>query len=121
MDSDATRPPRRVSRAWVLAPVAAAVALLVVGRPQLLAQQQAIPRNPLPAPAAAPASPAAITLSASRVNALADARQRGLSYVPGEVLVKFRSGVTVDGASRALSALPSRPDASALRWAGDVA
>jgi serine protease len=39
-----------------------------------------------------------------------------LDYLPGEVIVKFRAGVTVQGQQRALMALRSRPDVSDLRW-----
>jgi serine protease len=49
------------------------------------------------------------------------ATDRKLNYMPGEVLVKFRPGVSVAGQQRALSALRSRPAPSALRWLGDVA
>jgi serine protease len=49
------------------------------------------------------------------------ATDRKLNYMPGEVLVKFRPGVSVAGQQRALSALRSRPAPSALHWLGDVA
>lgn len=39
-----------------------------------------------------------------------------LDYLPGEVIVKFKPGVTVQGEQRALMALRSRPDVSALQW-----
>lgn len=39
-----------------------------------------------------------------------------LDYLPGEVMVKFKPGTTVQGQQRALMALRSRPDVSALRW-----
>jgi serine protease len=42
-------------------------------------------------------------------------------YVPSEVLVKFRAGVSVAGRSRALSALRGRAASNAMRWVGDVA
>jgi serine protease len=39
-----------------------------------------------------------------------------LDYLPGEVIVKFKPGVTLQGQQRALTALRSRPDVSALQW-----
>jgi serine protease len=79
--------------------------------------------------AAAPASPESGTppaeyprqLSAAQARALLLAHARGDDFVPGEVLVKFRPGVTRQGQQRALMALRSRPSADALDWRGDVA
>lgn len=56
-----------------------------------------------------------------RVQAFAEAARLDLDYLPGEVVVKFRSGVTVAGQDRALRGLRSRPLPSALRWVGDTA
>src|SRR3954468_22038637 len=63
----------------------------------------------------------AMLLTTERALAFAAAADGRLDYVPGEVLVKFRAGVTVAGQQRALEALRSRPLPSALRWVGDVA
>jgi hypothetical protein len=41
--------------------------------------------------------------------------------VPGEVLVRFREGVSAEGQQRAMMALRSKPSPSSLRWVGDVA
>jgi serine protease len=60
-------------------------------------------------------------LTAERALAFVDASNRKLDYVPGEVLVKFRSGTGPLDAARALSVLRSRPALSALRWIGSVA
>jgi serine protease len=60
-------------------------------------------------------------LSPERVAALVEALDRRLEYIPGEVLVKFQSGVTPGGQQRALMALRSRPSVGALTWTGDVA
>src|SRR5688572_29123584 len=60
-------------------------------------------------------------LSAERAAAFIEAYQRRLDYLPGEVLVKFKPGVTIGGQQRALMALRSRPAASELKWIGDVA
>jgi serine protease len=56
-----------------------------------------------------------------RLAALIEAAARKLDYVPGEVLVKFRDGVSSTSQQRALMALRSRPDVSRLEWVGDVA
>src|ERR1019366_8769805 len=76
-------------------------------------------RPPVPRPMSAPQTPATSPavaapiayqpMSAARVQALVDAATRGVNYVPGEVLVKFRSGVTVAGEQRALQAIRSQP------------
>jgi serine protease len=76
-----------------------------------VAAQFAVPRVAAPS----------VTLTHARVDALMDARRRGLNYLPGEVLVKFRSGVSRAGQQRALMALRSRPSVDALRWERDVA
>src|SRR5687767_9110350 len=44
---------------------------------------------------------------------------RNLNYLPGEVLVKFREGVTVSQQSRALSSLRSRPLPDRMQWIGE--
>ena len=62
-----------------------------------------------------------LRLTAERALAFVKAANESLDYVPGEVLVKFRDGVTVAGQQRALRALRSRPSAADLRWVGDVA
>ena len=60
-------------------------------------------------------------LTAERALALVQAADDDLDYVPGEVLVRFKDGVSVAGQQRALRALRSRPSPSDLRWVGDVA
>lgn len=59
--------------------------------------------------------------SPARAQALRDARQRNLDYIPGEVIVKFKDGMTSVFRQRALSTLRSRPQVSDLEWHGDVA
>jgi serine protease len=49
-----------------------------------------------------------------------EAWNQKLRFVPGEVLVKFRTGTTPSTQSRALSAVRGRVDATASRWIGDV-
>ena len=60
-------------------------------------------------------------LTPDRALAFVQAADRKLGYLPGEVLVKFKTGVSVAGQERALTALRSRPSPSRLRWVGDVA
>jgi serine protease len=60
-------------------------------------------------------------LTPERALAFVQAADRKLDYVPGEVLVKFRDGVSAGAQQRALSALRSRPSPSALHWVGEVA
>jgi serine protease len=62
-----------------------------------------------------------LRLSPDRVSAFVAAAVQRLNYVPGEVIVRFRDGVTADGQQRALLGLRSRSAASTLRWAGNVA
>lgn len=57
----------------------------------------------------------------ARAEALLEAFERGLGYVPGDVLIKFKSGTTVGRAQQALSSLRSRPDVNELVWIGNVA
>ena len=65
--------------------------------------------------------PARFAMSPERVQAFAEASRLKLDHMPGEVVVKFRRGVTVTGQARALRGLRSRPSPSALRWVGDAA
>lgn len=60
-------------------------------------------------------------MNAAAVQALNEARRLRLPYVPNQVVVKFREGVSRDGQQRALAALRSRPSVDGLEWAGPVA
>jgi serine protease len=62
--------------------------------------------------------PEFLTTPAQR-EALELAAVRGLDYVPGEVIVKFRQGTAVAGQARALDALRSRPLPERLQWISD--
>ena len=62
-----------------------------------------------------------LRLTPERAEAFVAAFDRGLDYLPGEVVVKFKPGMAPVQQQRALSALRSRPDVGALRWMGDVA
>src|SRR5678815_3961235 len=57
----------------------------------------------------------------ARVQAIIDARERGVDYAPGEVLVKFHDGMSPVAQQRALSTLASKPKVSSLEWHGPVA
>jgi len=70
-------------------------------------------------PAWAPAYPLRIT--PERAAALVRAYDGGLPYVPGEVIIKFRSGVTDVAQQNALRVLRSRPSVASLRRFGDLA
>lgn len=60
-------------------------------------------------------------MPAARAAAFVDAASRGLDYLPGEVLVKFKDGVTPSRQQRALDAVRSRPSLDALEWSGEIA
>lgn len=66
-------------------------------------------------------SPYPLILTPTRALALVEAANQGLDYVPGEVVIKFKDGVSATGQQRALAALRTRPAASELRWNGTVA
>jgi serine protease len=66
-------------------------------------------------------APHRMLLTPERALAMLLAKDRKLDYVPGEVLVRFREGVSADGQQRAMTALRSKPAPSSLRWVGDVA
>ncbi len=74
-----------------------------------------------------PAHPTAQTteplpvMSKARALAFSRAAEQHLDYLPGEVLIKFRSGMTPGQQQAALSALRSKPAASDLQWIGEVA
>src|SRR5258707_130864 len=67
------------------------------------------------------APPPMDVMPAARAAAFVDAAARDVDYLPGEVVVKFRDGVTPDRQQRALDAVRSRPTIDALEWAGEVA
>jgi serine protease len=59
-------------------------------------------------------------MTAERAAAFARARRDQLNWVPGEVLVKFKPGVSLARGARALSALRGPVNSRAGRWIGDV-
>jgi serine protease len=66
-------------------------------------------------------SPYPLLMTPQRAEALVQAAHDRLTFVPGEVIIKFREGVALAGQQRALDALRSRPAASDLKWRGGVA
>jgi serine protease len=113
--------------------VATSLWLLVVSRDGTGLSAQArgtgAPRGPLlsssagegnAAPLQPQEEPSSSLLTAERLQALALATQEHLNWVPGEVLVKFKPGVSQAQGSRALSALRGRPDMRTGRWIDDV-
>jgi serine protease len=87
-----------------------------------LAWPLATTSRPVRAQDVAPAAPAVTSrVSPARLAALMDAATRQLDYLPGEVLVRFRDGVAVEGMQRALAGVRSQPALTSLRWSGQVA
>jgi len=101
--------------------------LVVLGGPvDLRAQRVASKRQPLKPVVTAVAVPRAVPdpqpgQISTRTMALAEALSRGMSYVPGEALVRFRTRASRAGQQRALNALPGRPSVDGIRWVGEVA
>ena len=59
-------------------------------------------------------------MTAERLDALAFAESNRLNWVPGEVLVRFKPGVSLAQGTRALSALRGPVNPREGRWIGDV-
>lgn len=93
----------RARLALVMVVVGAAV---VAGPPRLTGQMGPLPMD---------------VMAAVRAAAFVDAASRGLDYLPGEVVVRFKEGMTPARQQRALDALRSRPSLDTLEWAGEVA
>jgi serine protease len=60
-------------------------------------------------------------MSKERALAFVRAAEARLDYLPGEVLIKFRAGVSQSQQQAALSSLRSRPSAGDLQWIGEIA
>ena len=60
-------------------------------------------------------------LSPDQLAAYTEAAERKLPYLPGQVLVRFKTGISRTEQQRALSAIASAPDAGRLEWVGEVA
>jgi subtilisin family serine protease len=87
--------------------VAGAALLLFAWTPGTVESQQASPADNL-------------LLSLDQLEALRQAWNNRLSYIPGEVLVRFRDGVTTAGRLRAMRELPGRIDSGRTRRVGDA-
>ena len=87
--------------------------------PQRGVGQTGPPRDSRSAPAQ-PLTPQ-YRLTTAKARALADAAVRGLNYVPGEAIVRFRSFVSPAGRQRALNTLRAQPRLNDLEWHGSVA
>jgi len=87
--------------------------------PNVVAPRVGAKSIPVPVAGQSPARMTLPVMSAERLAAFEEAAARGLDYLPGQVLVKFKPGVNRAGQQRALQALRSRPDASVLEWIGD--
>jgi len=97
-------------RVRVVALLACTAALLAIG-PRLTGQQT------MSTPALDPAP----TMSVERATAFVTAATQHLDYAPGQVIVKFKDGVTPAQQQRALDVSRGRPSVDSLEWAGPVA
>jgi serine protease len=60
-------------------------------------------------------------MSAARTAAFVAAAAQRTEFLPGEVVVRFKDGMTADQQQRALDVVRSRPTVDSLEWAGPVA
>ncbi len=95
-------------RISMVAGVCALAGLLILHGASVSAQQ-----TPTPPP------PPQFLTSAVQLAAFEQAAAGDLDYLPGEVIVKFRPGVSVTQQARALSAVRSRPSPDRLQWIAD--
>jgi len=65
------------------------------------------------------APPPQFLTTPAQLMAMEQAASQKLNYVPGEVIVKFRAGVSVGQQTRALASLRSRPLPDRLQWIAD--
>jgi serine protease len=75
--------------------------------------------GPARAQEAAPTAAVRTRMTPERLAAIMAASNQQLPYLPGEVLVRFRDGVTTGGLQRTLSGVRSQPPLSSLRWSGN--
>lgn len=57
-----------------------------------------------------------VTVLTARTEGFVEAARRGLNYLPGEVIVKFKPGLAPGQQERALAGLRSRPEVDGLEW-----
>lgn len=93
------------TRLWIHIAMLLAVALLAGAGKQTHAQSP---------------DPYAFLMTRSMVERVVDAWNQQRSYIPGEVLVKFRNGTTAASAGRALSTMRAPLDAGESTWIGEV-
>ena len=93
-------------RSTLLLGTAACVAVFSTSIARTAAQQRALPYD--------------LLQSRDQLEALRQAWNEKLPYVPGELLVKFRDGVEAAGRVRALSATRAGIEERNARWIGDV-
>jgi len=67
-----------------------------------------------------PSTPYPLLMTAESARLLIDAWNGHLPYIPGEVLVKFKSGVTTRDQQSVLSLMRARADERQETWIGDV-
>jgi serine protease len=91
---------------WIPAASLTAAALLVAA--------------PIPRLTAQSIEPSDLARLVSQGHAFAEAAARKLNYLPGEVVVRFKTGAP-EARQRALSALRSRPSLNDVTWVGDTA
>ena len=87
--------------------------------PQRLGNSSGLQRPGVTMPSPAEMQPTTVgpvQLTPERIAAFADAQARHLDYLPGEVLVKFKAGMTPVQQQRALQSLRSRPSVNDLHW-----
>lgn len=82
--------------------------------PSIPVPSVAVPRVPQQG-SPQPAQPATY-LDPQRLEAIALAAQMGVNYIPGEVIVKFKSGISKAGQDRALSTMASQPTSDTIEW-----
>ena len=87
------------------------VAAVAIGGTLLIARARPTAQSADPLP----------VMSKARALAFVRAAEARLDYLPGEVLIKFRSGVSQTQQQAALSSLRSRPSAGDLQWIGEIA
>jgi serine protease len=87
------------------------VAAVSIGGTMLIARARPTAQSADPLP----------VMSKERVLAFVRAAEARLDYLPGEVLIKFRSGVSQAQQQAALTSLRSRPAANDLVWIGEIA
>jgi serine protease len=93
-------------RSILLLGTVACAAVVVTSAARISAQQRTLPYD--------------LLQSREQLQALRQAWNEKLPYVPGEVLVKFRDGVEAAGRVRALSATRGGIEERNVRWIGDV-